>query len=81
MAYRSKRKRRMRSAYMINEKLKKRIQLYSTSEHDRFKVARRRLDSADVNRGNAVIVQERNRALPHASQMTTQDREELLPTE
>jgi len=66
---------------MLKEEQKKRIRLYSVAERNRIKAARRRADAAQVARGNAEIVQERNRALPHASQFVFPDREELLPSE
>jgi hypothetical protein len=66
---------------MLDEIQKKRIRLYSTSRRSQFKAKRRRADAAEAARGNAALVQERNRALPPASQFVFSDREEILPTE
>ena len=66
---------------MVNETLKKRIKLYSVSDHNRMKADQRRADAAEVAGGNAAGVQERNRALPRASKMVFEEKEELLPTE
>jgi hypothetical protein len=66
---------------MLNEKQKKRIKLYSASHRSRIKASQRRADAAESAGGNAAIVQERNRALPPASQMMFIDQEESLPTE
>jgi hypothetical protein len=66
---------------MISENQKKRIKLYSPVERDRIKAGRRLADAAEAARGHAEIVQERNRALPHASQFVFPDREESLPSE
>ena len=66
---------------MLNEALKKKIRLYSTGERSRFKSERRRADAAEAARGHAEQVQERNRALPPASQFEFSDHEDILPTE
>ncbi len=66
---------------MLNEDQKKRIKLYSPAERDRLKADRRRADAAEVARGHAEIVQERNRALPHASQFIFPHSEAMLPSE
>jgi hypothetical protein len=66
---------------MLNEALKKRIRLYSTKERSLFKAERRRADAAEAALGNAEHVQERNRALPPASQFVFSDREKMMPTE
>jgi hypothetical protein len=62
---------------MLNEEQKRRIKLYSAVERNRIKADRRRADSAEaaLGRGHAEMVQERNRALPHASQFVFSDRE------
>jgi hypothetical protein len=62
-------------AYMLNEEQKKRIKLYSAAERNRVKAGRRGVDSAEAARGHAEIVQERNRALPHASHFIFPDQE------
>ena len=66
---------------MLSTEQKKRIRLYSPSERSRLKAERRRADATEVACGRAAEVQERNRALPHASQIVFSDREEPLPTE
>ena len=66
---------------MLNEALKKRIRLYSIKERSLFKAERRRADAAEAALGNAEHVQERNRALPPASQFVFSDQEKILPTE
>ena len=66
---------------MLNAEQKKRIKLYSVAERNRAKADRRRADSAEAARGNAQIVQERNRVLPHASQFVFPDREAAPPSE
>jgi hypothetical protein len=66
---------------VLNEEQKWRIQLYSPGERNRIKARHRRADSMEAARGNAEIVQERNRALSHASQFVFPDREELVPSE
>jgi hypothetical protein len=66
---------------MLTTEQKRRIRLYSPSERSRLKAERRRADATEVARGRAAEVQERNRALPHASQIVFSDREEPLPTE
>jgi hypothetical protein len=66
---------------MLNEALKKRIRLYSARERSQFKAERRRADAAEAARGDAEQVQDRNRALPPASQFVFSDHEEILPTE
>jgi hypothetical protein len=66
---------------MLNEALKKRIRLYSAIERSQFKAERRRADVAEAARGHAELVQERNRALPPASQFVFSDHEDILPTE
>jgi hypothetical protein len=66
---------------MLNEALKKRIRLYSPKERSLLKAERRRTDAAETALGNAAHVQERNRALPPASQFVFSDREKIMPTE
>jgi len=66
---------------MLKEEQKRRIKLYSVAERNRLKAARRRADAAEAARGHADIVQERNRALPHASQLVFPDREAVIPSE
>jgi hypothetical protein len=66
---------------MLNEEQKRRIKLYSAGERNRIKAGRRLADSAEAARGHAEIVQERNRALPHASQFVFPDREAWIPSE
>jgi hypothetical protein len=66
---------------MLDEELKKRIRLYSVREHESSKAARRRADAMEVADGHAEKVQERNRALPHASHFVFSDQEPLLPSE
>jgi len=66
---------------MLSEALKKRIRLYSTLERSQFKAERRRADAVEAARGKAEQVQDRNRALPPASQFVFSDREDTLPTE
>jgi hypothetical protein len=66
---------------MLNEAQKRRIKIYSVSERNRLKADRRLADAAEAARGKAEIVQERNRALPHASRFVFPDREEQLPSE
>jgi hypothetical protein len=66
---------------MLDETLKKRIRLYSAKERSQFKAERRRADAAEAARGHAEHVQERNRALPPASQFVFSDHEDILPTE
>jgi hypothetical protein len=66
---------------MIDEEQKRRIRLYSPRQRSQMKAERRRADAADVARGDAEGVQERNRALPPAAQFEFTDLEELTPTE
>jgi hypothetical protein len=66
---------------MISEAQKRRIRLYSPKEHSRLKAERRRADAEEVARGRAEDVQERNRALPHATELEFPEREEALPME
>ena len=66
---------------MLNEALKKRIRLYSIKERSLFKAERRRADAAEAALGNAEHVQERNWALPPASQFVFSDHEDILPKE
>lgn len=66
---------------MISEAQKHRIKLYSPRERSRSKAARRRADAADVARGRAEEVQERNRALPHPTELQFAEGEEALPME
>ena len=66
---------------MLNETLKKRIRLYSAGERSRSKSERRRADAAEAARGHTEQVQERNRALPPASQFVLSDHEDILPME
>ena len=66
---------------MLNEALKKKIRLYSTIKRSQFKAEQRRADAAEAARGHAEQVQERNRALPPASQFVFSDHEDILPTE
>ena len=66
---------------MLSAELKKRIKIYSVNDRNRRKADQRHADAAEVARGHAAGVQERNRALPHASLMVFEDQEELLPTE
>ncbi len=66
---------------MIDEEQKKRIGLYSPQERSRTKASRRRQDAAEIARGGAEIVQEKNRGLPHASEFLFPDREPLVPFE
>jgi hypothetical protein len=68
-------------ASMLKEEQKRRIKLYSVADRNRLKAARRRADAAEAARGRADIVQERNRALPHASQLVFPDREAVIPSE
>lgn len=69
------------TSYMLTDDLKRRIRLYSPAEHDKLKAERRRVDAAEVAQGKAEEVQERNRALPHASLFKFEEGEEQLPTE
>ncbi len=66
---------------MLNKDQKRRIKLYCPQERSRLKAAQRRVDAADSARGMAEEVQERNRALPPASQFTFPDEEKALPLE
>jgi hypothetical protein len=66
---------------MLSTEQKKRIRLYSPSERSRLKAERRRADATEVAGGRAAEVQERNRALPPASQIVFSNWEEPLPTE
>lgn len=66
---------------MISEAQKRRIRLYSPTARSRTKAARRRADAAEVAGGRAEELQERNRALPHATEFEFPDREEALPME
>ena len=66
---------------MLSEDTKKRIRIYSPSERKRVKAQRRRADATEAAGGGASRGQERNRALPHASQMVLPDVEHELPTE
>jgi hypothetical protein len=66
---------------MLDAEQKRRIKLYSAGERNRIKAGRRRSDAVDAARGHADIVQERNRALPHASQCVFPDQEAWLPSE
>jgi len=66
---------------MLTEHQKKSICLYSVLEHNRKKAERRIADATEVAAGNAKAVQERNRALPHASLFVFDDTEKALPTE
>jgi hypothetical protein len=66
---------------MLTEDQKKRIQLYSPKERNEIKAKLRRADEAEVARGCADELQERNRLLPPAVQCRFSDREENLPTE
>jgi hypothetical protein len=66
---------------MLDEALKKKIRFYSPKERSLLKAERRRADAAEVARGNAEQVQERNRALPPASQFVFSEQEKDLPTE
>jgi hypothetical protein len=63
---------------MISEEQKRRIRLYM--DRSRFKAACRRADAAEAALGRIEEIQERNRALPHASQFEFQ-KEEALPKE
>jgi hypothetical protein len=60
-------------ANRLSAELKKRIRLYSVSAANQLKARQRRMDAAEAARGNADSVQERNRALPHASQFLFHD--------
>jgi hypothetical protein len=71
----------MGSTTMLREETKKRIRIYSPREHDRVKALRRQADAAEVAEGNVARVQDRNRALPHGSQMVLPDLERELPSE
>lgn len=64
---------------MLNKVIKGRIRLYSPKENDCCKAQRRRADADEVARGNATVLQQKNRALPHASQMVLCDLERELP--
>ena len=66
---------------MLDETQKKRIRLYSPKQRGQFKAERRRADAAEAAHGKAEHIQERNRALPPASQFIFSDREEIIPTE
>ena len=66
---------------MISKEQKRRIRTYSPAERSRYKAVRRRADAAESGQGRAEEVQERNRALPHASQFKFQEGEEPLPIE
>lgn len=66
---------------MISEAQKRRIRLYSPRERSRLKAERRRADAAEVARGRAEELQERNRALPRASEFEFPERENALPME
>ena len=66
---------------MISQAQKLRIRLYSPEERSRHKAERRRADVAEVARGGAAEVQERNRALPPAAEFEFSDEEATLPTE
>jgi hypothetical protein len=77
----SKFSREIKFEQMISEAQKRRIRLYSPSERSRLKAEHRRADAAEVACGRAEEVQERNRALPHASEFAFSEREEALPME
>jgi hypothetical protein len=66
---------------MISKEQKRRIRTYSPAERSLYKAARRRADAAESALGRAGDVQERNRALPHASQFKFQEGEQPLPIE
>jgi hypothetical protein len=66
---------------MLTAKLKARIKLYRTADRTRAKANRRRSDAAETAGGNAEAVQERNRALPHASEFTFPNEEQSLPSD
>jgi len=66
---------------MISVAQLKRIRLYLPSERAKAKAEQRRRDAAEVRQGNAKAVQDRNRALPHASLGVFVGREGELPTE
>ena len=66
---------------MLKEEIKKRIRIYSPSERARVKARCRRADAVEVARGNASDVQEKNRALPHASEVDLPELERELPSE
>lgn len=66
---------------MISEAQKHRIRLYSPKERSRLKAEHRRADAAQVARGRAEEVQERNRGLPLAEEFEFPEREEALPME
>jgi hypothetical protein len=66
---------------MISEAQKHRIKLYSPKEHSRLKAERRRADAEEAARGRSEEVQERNRALPHATELEFPETDEALPME
>jgi hypothetical protein len=66
---------------MLSEAQKRRIKLYSPEERRALKAQRRRTDAAEVARGHAQELQERNRALPPASDFVFAEKEQALPTE
>lgn len=66
---------------MLNEAQKRRIKLYSPEERRRLKAQRRRADAAEVAKGHAQEIQERNRSLPPARDFVFSEKEQALPTE
>jgi hypothetical protein len=66
---------------MLSEAQKRRIKLYSPRERSRLKAERRRADAAEVARGRAKEVQEKNRAVPPAMDFEFPEREDALPME
>lgn len=66
---------------MLTEAQKRRIKIYSPRERSRVKANRRRADAAEVALGKIEEVQERNRALPPASEFVFPKVEEALPME
>jgi hypothetical protein len=66
---------------MISETQKRRIRLYSPRERSQLKAQKRRADAAEAARGLAQELQEKNRALPQASEFEFPEREEALPME
>jgi hypothetical protein len=66
---------------MISEAQKRRIRLYSPRDRSRLNEEHRQADAAEVARGRAEEIQERNHALHHAKEFDFSELEEALPME
>lgn len=66
---------------MIDDTTLRNVGIYDPAERARVKADRRRADVEAVRRGEADEVQERNRRLPHASEVRFEEREVPLPKE